>query len=66
MEENIQDYNMTKELKRVIKYDKSKKYSDCSDKTLRTYKDKEKIEDEIGIISTFENEKKSMPRLHLK
>ena len=42
----------------VIKYDKRKKCSDWLDKTLWTYKDKEKIEDEKGIISTFVNEKK--------
>ena len=35
-----------------FKYDKSKKYSNWSDKTLQTYKNKEKIEDKIVIIST--------------
>ena len=43
-EENIQHSDMAQgENKEVIKYDKSKKYSDWSDKTLRTYKDKDKI-----------------------
>ena len=47
-----------RENKEVIKYDKNTKYSDWSDKTLRTYKDKDKIEYEIDIISTFANETK--------
>ena len=46
------------ENKEFFGYDKSKKYSDWSDKTLRTYKDREKIEEKKGIISTFENETK--------
>ena len=49
-----------------MKYDKSNNYYDWSDKTLQTYKDKEKIEDKIGIIIQFVNEKKLMLRLHLK
>ena len=45
-EENIQDSKMNQvENKEFVRYDKSKKYSDWSDKTLRTYKDKKKIED---------------------
>ena len=43
------------ENKEVIKYDKSKKYSDWTDKNLWTYKDKEKVEEEKGIISRSEN-----------
>ena len=46
------------ENKDVIRYDKSKKYSDCSDKNLRTYEDKEKIEDGIDIVVRFANETK--------
>ena len=66
-EENIQDFKMTLvENKEVIDYNKSKKYSDWSGETLRSYKDKEKIEDEIGIISSIANEKKLMSRLYLK
>ena len=57
--ENIQDSEMTQgENKEVIKYDKSKKYSDWTDKTLLAYKDKEKIEDEKVIIIMFGNETK--------
>ena len=44
------------ENKEVVRYDKRKKYSDSPDKTLRTYKDKDKIEYEKLIISTFVNE----------
>ena len=40
-------------------YDKNNEYSDLSDRTLRTYKDKEKIEYQNGIISTFVNETKN-------
>ena len=40
-------------------YDKNNEYSDLSDRTLRTYKDKEKIEYQNGIISTFVNETKT-------
>ena len=55
-EENIQDYEMTQgENKEVAEYNKSKKSYDWSDKTLHTCRDKQKIEDEIGIISTFAN-----------
>ena len=36
----------------------AKKYFDWPDKNLQTYKDKEKTEDEIGIISTFTTETK--------
>ena len=56
-EENMQDSEMNQvEKKEVIKqYDKIKKYFDWSDKTLITYKDKEKIEYEIEIISTSAN-----------
>ena len=46
------------ENKEVVKYDKINKYSDWSDKTLVSYKDKDKIEDESGIISTFANDAK--------
>ena len=42
----------------MFKYDKSKKLSFWSDKTLRTYRDKQKIEDKNVIISTFANEAK--------
>ena len=43
--------------KEVVKYDKSKIYFDWSDNNLRTYKDKEKIEDKQISMSTFANEK---------
>ena len=56
-EENIQDSEMTQvENKEVVNWNKTKKLSDWSDKTLRTYKDKEKIEDKFETISTFANE----------
>ena len=58
-EENIQDSKMTQgENKEVVRFDKRKKYSDSPDKTIRTYKDKDKIEYEKLIISTFVNETK--------
>ena len=44
--------------KEVVRYDKSKKHSDWSDKNLQTYEGEAKIEDKIGIISMFENGKK--------
>ena len=45
------------ENKEVAECNKSKKYYDWSDKTLHTCRDKQKIEDEIGIISMFANKK---------
>ena len=50
----------------VGRYKKNKKYCDWQDKILQNYKDKEKIEDDNGIISTFVNEKKKMSILKLK
>ena len=59
MVENIPDCNITQEEnKEVIKYDKSKKYYDWSDKTLWTYNDKDIIEGEKLTISTFSNNNK--------
>ena len=46
------------ENKEVVKYGISKKCSDWSGRTLQIYKDKEKIETKIGIISMFTNETK--------
>ena len=43
--------------KEVVKYNKSNKYYDWSDKNQRYCKDKNKTEDGIGIITTFANEK---------
>ena len=45
--------------KEAIEYNKSKKYSDWSDKNIWTYKDKEKIEDITVNISMFANETKT-------
>ena len=57
--ENIPNSNMNQgENKDSVKYNKSKKYSDWSDKTLRTYKDKEEIEDKTRILIAFKNETK--------
>ena len=57
LEENTQDSEMTQgENIEVVKYDKRKKYYDWSDKTLRTYKDKDKTKDKSGIISKLSNE----------
>ena len=43
-EENKQDRNISQgENKEVVKYDKSKKYSDWSNKTMQTYKVKRKL-----------------------
>ena len=54
LEENIQDSETNQgQNTEVVKYDKSKKYSDWLDKTLINYKDKDKIEDEKGIIRMF-------------
>ena len=41
--------------KEVVRYDKSKKHSDWSDKNLQTYKDIEKGEYDSVIISTLTN-----------
>ena len=46
------------EKKESVKYNKSKKYSDWLDKNMRNYKDKDKIEDKIVIMSTLANEEK--------
>ena len=44
--------------KEVVTYDKSKKYSDWSDKILWIYNDREKIVNERGIIITVANKTK--------
>ena len=51
--------------KEVIKYDTGKKYFDRTDNSLQTYKDKEKIKDDIGIKLGLQM-KKPNSRLHLK
>ena len=60
------DWTTAQGKKNFINKNKSNKYSDWTDKILWTYKDKIKIEDEIGIITMLENGKKSMSRMHLK
>ena len=56
--ESIQDSEITQvENKEVVRHNKSKKHSGWSDKSLRVYKDKEKIEDKNGMISMFKSEK---------
>ena len=46
------------ENKEVVKYNKSNKYSDWYDKTLRVYKYNQKVGDKIITISMFSNEAK--------
>ena len=47
-----------KRTKKLLSMIKGNKYSDQQDKTLRNYKDKDKIGGNIGILSTFLNETK--------
>ena len=46
------------ENKEVVKYNKSNKYSDWYDKTLRVYKYNQKVGDKIITINMFSNEAK--------
>ena len=67
LEKIMQDSNMIQgENKEVVKYNRSKKDYYWLDKTLRYYKDKQKIEDKNVIISTLKNGEKLMLRLHLR